>query len=346
MRLVLRGPCRMRKGWAETWDSRERASTGIWAKTPTGLTNWKSPAETVKSPRRRSDGLFDLILFRAGRGRRRHCDRRHQRGILRHRKNHHRRNCGFRRRRPNCGLAPNTSAMVPSKSAKEPSTSGTEPGNSGWERNRCETVANTTATAEDYRNVAANCRTAARLNARRWNNSGCCCSSAPTDAIPDCLRLRAVRRCPPMGDDYPWLRWNYLRACLPGDSNFRILLEPAHGLSYFPALPRCVRCCQGLETDDCPSPKAAGSAKARADAASFANYLAHCRSGRSFPGAHLMCPRADLPYHLSARSQTGRMSVGRCWLCEFVNVKRPAPALYAPLRSGSGPPLKAWPRVN
>jgi hypothetical protein len=129
-------------------------------------------AETVKSPRRRSDGLFDLILFRAGRG------RRHRRANLHRRRpscdfHHHRRNCGFRRR-PNCGLAPNTSAMVPSKSAKEPSTSGTEPGNSGWERNRCETVASTTATAEDYKNVAADCRTAARLNARRWNNSGCC----------------------------------------------------------------------------------------------------------------------------------------------------------------------------
>jgi hypothetical protein len=270
-------------------------------------------------------GPFNLISFTAGR------DHRHRRANL-HRPRpscdcyHRRRNCGFHHHRPNCGLAPNTSAMEPSKNAKELSRSGTEPGNSGWGRNRCET--------------AVDCKNAADLHYRRWNNSDDCCSSAQTALSPGCSR-----RSLPMEDDSPELE-HFATADLPGDSSFRILLERVHGRWCFLALPKCDRFCPRLVRVDSLSPKEAGSAKARADAASFANCLAHCRSGRSSLGAHLTRPRADLPCHLPARFQTGRMSAGRCWPCEFGCAKRRARVLSARLQRGSGLLQTDGPRVN
>lgn len=215
--------------------------------------------------------------------------------------------------------------MVRSKSAKEPSRSGTEPGNSGSERNRYEKVAS---------------KTAADLHYRHWNNSDDCCSPARKALIPDCSR-----RSLPTEDDSPELEYSAM-AYLPGDSSFRILLERVHGRWYFPALPKCDRSCLRPVRVDSPSPKAAGSAKARADAASFANCLAHCRSGRSLPGVHLACPRADWPCHLPVSLRTGQWSTHRCWPCEFRCAKRQARVLCARLRRGSGLTRTAGRHVN
>lgn len=131
-----------------------------------------------------------------------------------------------------------------------------------------------------------------RRSARCWNNSGgCCCSLARKAGKANYCR-RAVPRRLPTPDDHSSPEASSAPAHSLGGWSSRTPVARVRGLSHCLVHPRRESCSPGAVRNCCswgcsriglnsPSPKAAGSARARSVAASWPNCLAHFRNVRS-----------------------------------------------------------------